>query len=345
MKQLQAIILKHLILQSPEQSIAVQFIKKYVSSKDNHAKLLGYRDRNGWSLLHIALLSQKDVIIKELFKHYSKLFEQEYPEYLELAYFCAKFNCCSSMKTLFELLKFDDKLQLGRALLCAAESNFVEFVRLIILNKNEVGHFNGLNNRFGESLIHIAIKIQSPELFDLVISLGDVDSLNAKEMKYGDTPLLSCCKLLQKGDDEDSIVNMMAMADTLLQQGSDPNLPNDKGITPLHVAVYYANETLIYLLLKYSAKVDTPSKEGNIPLLMAINHASSNEDSILLMLQQDDIDIKCLEQAFKEARSKKEQNKIILSMLKVAIEDHVKKSKEYLIKSSIAECKPLSPRL
>lgn len=341
------IILKHLILESPEQSTAVQFIENFVlSKKDNRQKLLDYRDINGWSLLHFALFSQKELIVKRLFADCLELFEQKYSEHLELAFFCAKFNCCRSMTVLFELLKFNDQLQLSRALLCAAESNFLNFVQLIIQNKGEIECMNDLHHHFGESLLHIAIKKQNLQLFDLIISLGDRDILNSKETMYGDTPLLYCCKFLQKGD-RDSILHMASL---LLQNQADPNLPNHKDITPLHLATYYLDETLIYLLLKYNGKVDATSKTGDVPLLMMINSSTPNLDIVLLMLQTNKnvcIDIKCLEQAFTATMQKKEQNKVILHMLQAAITENIeKKQKQHLMQlpREGSECKSYKPK-
>ena len=58
----------------------------------------------------------------------------------------------------------------------------------------------------------------------------------------------------------------------LLMQGSNPNINDDKGFTPLHYAVIANNQALISLLLLYKADPQITDNRGLPPEYYAKNN-------------------------------------------------------------------------
>ena len=68
----------------------------------------------------------------------------------------------------------------------------------------------------------------------------------------------------------------------LLKKGADPNITNDDGLSPLHVAVNKQNISIVKLLLKYGANPNIKSKlYHQTPLHLAIKN---NAYPIFLLL-------------------------------------------------------------
>ena len=61
----------------------------------------------------------------------------------------------------------------------------------------------------------------------------------------------------------------VAMAETLLAAGVDPNVQQEGGMTPLHEAVYNENPELVGLLLRFGANPHVSNDEGDSPLQLA----------------------------------------------------------------------------
>uniref|UniRef100_A0A1X7UH02 non-specific serine/threonine protein kinase n=1 Tax=Amphimedon queenslandica TaxID=400682 RepID=A0A1X7UH02_AMPQE len=62
----------------------------------------------------------------------------------------------------------------------------------------------------------------------------------------------------------------VALLESLLSNGADPNLPNSQGNTALHVACYYGERECASILLHYKAEVNAKGAEGKIPLHRAV---------------------------------------------------------------------------
>lgn len=58
--------------------------------------------------------------------------------------------------------------------------------------------------------------------------------------------------------------DLIEVATCLLDQGANPNAKNDDGITPLHLAAY---PSMVELLVKRGAEIDSRSNDGSTPLL------------------------------------------------------------------------------
>lgn len=54
---------------------------------------------------------------------------------------------------------------------------------------------------------------------------------------------------------------------SLLSQGSDPNTPNVKEVTPLSGAAHKGNVEIMNILLAAGALTDNPNSQGSTPLI------------------------------------------------------------------------------
>lgn len=59
----------------------------------------------------------------------------------------------------------------------------------------------------------------------------------------------------------------------LLLNGADINSTDQKGYTPLHLAIETENTALSYLLLKHKAKYDITTNDGKLPIDFAVQTA------------------------------------------------------------------------
>jgi len=79
---------------------------------------------------------------------------------------------------------------------------------------------------------------------------------------------------------------------TLISNGADVNyvfLPEEYGLTPLHMAAYFAMDDIIKLLVDNGANVNCYSLEGKTPLGFAVNR-HNREKTISLLLEYGAID-------------------------------------------------------
>ncbi len=74
------------------------------------------------------------------------------------------------------------------------------------------------------------------------------------------------------------------IASYLLEQGADPNAPDDKGDTPMHTAVTYQNTEGVLLLLAQTACPNRPNKKGQTPTMLAMSrHSEAYPGSIAVL--------------------------------------------------------------
>ncbi|ELR18454.1 chain a, 4ank: a designed ankyrin repeat protein [Acanthamoeba castellanii str. Neff] len=99
----------------------------------------------------------------------------------------------------------------------------------------------------------------------------DVNVRNEK----GQTPLYWACELKS-----DSGVELAAL---LIKHGADVNLPEDHGFTPLHLAAYIGNVSVVRLLLESGALVNKGNKSQSTALHLASRNG--HEAAVALLIQ------------------------------------------------------------
>ena len=112
-----------------------------------------------------------------------------------------------------------------------------------------------LQDNDGWNVLHSASQGGNPEVIELMLShVPNIDS----ETKVGATPLM-----IAAGND-----NLQAVK-YLLKQGTDPSLQDNDGWNVLHYASQGGNPELIELMLSHLPSIDSVTKEGITPLMMA----------------------------------------------------------------------------
>jgi ankyrin len=72
------------------------------------------------------------------------------------------------------------------------------------------------------------------------------------------------------------------VTEDLAQNPGDLNLPDDSGLTPLHLAASYCHVDVVTLLLNKGAKINITSKDGATPLHLAAQEGCADVVNLLL---------------------------------------------------------------
>lgn len=72
------------------------------------------------------------------------------------------------------------------------------------------------------------------------------------------------------------------VAGDLAQNPGDLNLPDDAGLTPLHLAASHCHSNVVTVLLDKGAKIDYPAKDGTTPLHLAAQEGCA--DAVALFI-------------------------------------------------------------
>lgn len=191
-------------------------------------------------------------------------------------------------------LNIDEKDSYGRtALHWAVSQNNLDLVRLL-LDKN----FNiNIQDNNGNTALHLATR------GDIAQLLLNQETLNPLENNYNQTPLHIASAtgnlevltlLLDKGifdingqtRDISTPLHLAVSnrhykaAELLLNRGSDVNLKDDAGKTPLHLA---SNIKLTNLLIDSNANINNLDKNDNTPLHLAVDRAERLSTHALIM--------------------------------------------------------------
>lgn len=120
----------------------------------------------------------------------------------------------------------------------------------------------------GRTVLHAAVLSEMQDIVRPII--GKID-INVKD-DDGDTPLIAAVSIYS-----------IAMAEILLQNGTDVDMSNNNMISPLHVACGEDERTaMVMLLLGYGADIDIRDENKNTPLHLAVVNNGTDVIDVLL---------------------------------------------------------------
>ncbi|XP_023319102.1 tankyrase-2-like [Trichogramma pretiosum] len=229
----------------------------------------------------------KDIVVGKLFKIYDS-FDVNYVDEDGLTHFhmACKHGCVDVVK------KF---LELGQDINCIAPETGDSPLHLALENyKTEVAKLllrNGasltLANKDGSTPLHLIFKIDADGgltemFFEICRDRRQTIQVDARD-KEGNTPLYLALSYDRK-----------KAVETLLRNGANPNLVNDKGKTPLHIMCRgWIHEDLVKMFLDISdtlnrpVQVDARDNEGNTPLHFALLNCRLDVPKLLLKHRAD----------------------------------------------------------
>ena len=171
--------------------------------------------------------------------------------------------------------------------------------------------------RDGETLLHWAVRYTEPTVVATLLDHGA--DINAAEYDHGWTPLHLAARsdqhkevvalLLERGADKEAMDGFegtplhvaagrgaRAAAELLLNGGSNVNIKNQQGVTPLQQAIGMAawfneTESVVSLLLDRGANIETTDMYGCTPLHSAATSAGKQEFVTLLLNRNANINV------------------------------------------------------
>jgi len=129
-----------------------------------------------------------------------------------------------------------------------------------------------------------AVRTNNVRLVKFVLENYPVDDVNARDF-YGDTLLHVATQY--KGVCERDVWNektcfheireteseYLPIVELLLKKGADPNIKNEDGDTPLHIAAINAYDRIVELMLDFQADPNRTNRDGDTPLHKAVEYA------------------------------------------------------------------------
>ncbi len=76
--------------------------------------------------------------------------------------------------------------------------------------------------------------------------------------------------------------DLARLTEDLAENPGDLNLPDDTGLTPLHLAASYCHADVVTLLLDKGAKINVTSQDGATPLHLAAQEGCADVANLLL---------------------------------------------------------------
>lgn len=144
-----------------------------------------------------------------------------------------------------------------------------------------IGMDINIKNAFDDAAIDRAIFKGNLEIINILL---DNDNLLLNKRNYlGKTPLISIIKA-----DNYSLEEKERIIDRFIEKGSDVNLEDKDGNSPLVHAIKDNHLSIIKLLIRNGANVNMKNKEGNSPLVYAIQN---NNLTVVKLLTENGADV------------------------------------------------------
>ena len=141
------------------------------------------------------------------------------------------------------------------------------------------------------------------------------DRTGVNHRHNGMSPLLWACQL-----------RAPLIVKLLLSAGADPNLPDDEGETPLHVAAFEGTMETVHLLLQHGANPDAATEDGKTPLM---NSAKAGHGLIAAQLLAAGADAQAVDNAGRTAlhwalAGSHDEPAIISDLIKAGTDPHAR---------------------
>jgi len=162
----------------------------------------------------------------------------------------------------------------------ASKEGEIEVIKFLIAQGCKVNYTNKTN----ESPIILAAQMQNVKLVEELMKEPEID-VNTRGHK-GKTPL----HMVAATDDH-------KIALVLLRHGADVHLKDTGGSTPLHIACYRGNTSIVKLIFRERPQskdvlLTQADRTGNTPLMIA-KKSSNNSATIINFLISHDVDLYC----------------------------------------------------
>ncbi|KAG4095691.1 ankyrin repeat-containing domain protein [Neocallimastix lanati (nom. inval.)] len=159
----------------------------------------------------------------------------------------------------------------------AIEKEDIETVKDLI----SIGIDINLKNSFEDAAVDCAIFKGNLEIMDILLENDNV--LLNKRNYLGKTPLISMIKADNYTPDQKERI-----IDRFIEKGTDVNLTDKDGNSPLACAIKENYLSIVKLLIKNGANVNTKNKDGNSPLVDAIQ---ANNLTVVKLLTENGADV------------------------------------------------------
>ncbi|MBN1524299.1 MAG: ankyrin repeat domain-containing protein [Spirochaetales bacterium] len=173
-----------------------------------------------------------------------------------------------------------DQVSLPPLLLYAANTGLTDIAITLI----QSGADTSVRDNEGNTVLHLAGLAGNTALVSFLLDAKiEIDAKNSK----GETPFLTACKYIYKGNDATKNNRYFKIAEMLGNKKADLNIQNNDGWAPImYAAMYYHVPLLEYLFSKevnVNARLYIPDSRGTTALLMA---QKKNFTQIVSMLKR-----------------------------------------------------------